>query len=288
MVKPNPQPPVDELRELYEVRRMTTRAIGAHYGVSKPCVVRWLRKMGIPIRAAGHGRKNKGIPEVSKEELYRLMHVEHLTYEAIGARYGCSKEAAYKWALELGVGKSSRYAAKSQDVLAQLPDADALRALYEAGNSTIVIAARFGLTHDSVRRALIHYGIPRRAGGFKGCPRQTCKDGHVVRSTYEQRVDDWLTEHGIEHVYEPALPMDSRYHADFLANGWYIEVWGVFGSQTYKARKQRKLAMYRAHGLPLIQLHPNSFHSRAHGYWQRLLAKRLIQTPAEQWLQHPL
>ena len=72
------------------------------------------------------------------------------------------------------------------------------------------------------------------------------------------QVDNWLSEHGLEHMYEPLLDGTS-YRADFLVNEQYIEVWGIHGNARYDRRRDRKLKVYERLRLPLVSVYPDDF-----------------------------
>lgn len=81
-------------------------------------------------------------------------------------------------------------------------------------------------------------------------------DGHLVRSRGELLIDNWLYMGGIVHAYERRLPIEDEAYCDFwIPNGKvYIEYWGIDGDASYEARRQKKLALYRQHGLDLIEV----------------------------------
>ena len=115
----------------------------------------------------------------------------------------------------------------------------------------------------------------------------TCADGHTARSEDERRIDDWLHARGIRHEREPKLkgmrpgrgtgspaseasrggPREdgstetARRPLKWIRPDWrvgdvYIEYWGLANQQGYEARREEKLALYRARGLKLIELFP--------------------------------
>lgn len=85
-----------------------------------------------------------------------------------------------------------------------------------------------------------------------------CDDGHYVRSKNEQLVDNWLYHHNICHAYE-RLVLDNRngkeYYADFYLPQYklFVEVWG-FDTPEYRQRSERKIEVYRANDLKLLQM----------------------------------
>lgn len=265
MERPDPT----ELRKLYIDDRMTTRQLGEHYGVSHMSIKRWLREFGIPRRSADRGLRNRGIEAPTAAELNDLVHVQHLSYADIGERYGVDQSAVPHWLKRHGIPRPTVWQTRRRGATATKPTAAEIRERYGCGESLSYIGADHGISARTVRDLCREYGIEVRPDGWQGGRRIQCLDGHQVRSTYEQRVDDWLTGNGIVHELEPRLPFDRRYMADFRVGEIYIEIWGVVGSNSYDERKRRKIDLYREHGLELVELHPWSFSSR--GGWLRRL-----------------
>jgi len=239
--------------------------------------MRWLKFYGIPLRAAGGRGKGLAYREIeppTREMLEQWVHVEHQSYEQIAQRYDVSKQAVAKWLKEHHIQSPTIWETRRKGVEIILPTEDELRQMYlEEGLSLDHIGAQHGVCANPIARLCKEFGISIRPDGFNGGMRLTCNDGHLVRSTYEQRVDNWLYEQGIDHEYEPRLPFEQRWYADFLANGWYIEIWGVKGSMDYSERKVRKIALYNAHHTPLIQVSIDSFSNRRKDSWQRRLTR---------------
>jgi hypothetical protein len=82
-------------------------------------------------------------------------------------------------------------------------------------------------------------------------------DGHYVRSKAEMIIDNWLYMAEIVHAYERKLPIEENVYCDFYVptGKVYIEYWGYDNDPKYLARKEKKLAVYKNHGLKLIELH---------------------------------
>ena len=127
------------------------------------------------------------------------------------------------------------------------------------------------MSETTIARLCRLHAIQTRLSGWNS-NRLTCLDGHQARSVYEQRVDNWLFEHDLEHACEPQYPWDRRYKADFLAAGVYVEIWGVTHNDRYNERKAMKVARCKEAGLSLIQLQVWDFQR----HWQRRL-KPLLQ-----------
>ncbi|SRR6266568_946333 len=279
---PHCRPDYETVYRLYETERLTTRHIGKMFGVSKTEVLRWLKFYNIPCRAAGRGLLNRGIKEPTKEELIRFVHEEHRSYREIGEMYSVSFAAVEHWLERHHIECPTVWETRRKGVLFIYPSQEELHQMYiEKGMTLAQIAAVYDVSQSPIKDLCKKFGIPLRPDGFNGGVRFLCNDGHLVRSTYEQKVDNWLYEHDIPHEYEPRLPCDRRYDADFLANGWYIEVWGVNGSKEYAQRKARKISLYCTHQIPLIQLSIDSFQPRRKGYWKRCLARCLTSKSSQ-------
>jgi TyrR family helix-turn-helix protein len=267
------KPEKQVLERLYLNERKSTRDIADHFGVSHMSIKRWLRSYGIAARPTGRGLANRGVEPPGYEMLYHLVHVQHKGYAEIGRMYGVSEIAVGKWLDKHQIPRAAIWETRRKGVRFTLPTEDELRQMYiEQGMTLEEIATMHKVNRSTIATLCRKVGISLRPDGFNGGIRFTCEDGHLVRSTYERRVDNWLHEHKIAHEYEPVLPCDRRYHADFLVNGWYIEIWGVNSSKEYAQRKSRKISLYRAHQIPLIQLSINSFSNRRKDSWMKRLA----------------
>lgn len=266
-------PPESELRSLYEDHRLTTEEIAGRFGVSSATVGKWLRTLGVKMRPNGVGLAARGIVPPTPEELYQMIHVECLNYEQVAAKYGVDFTAIPYWLDKHGISRPKTWLETHSD-----PETvEQMRAAYESGLSLDEVSQMFGANSSGMLAKIFREnGVPIRKDGWNGGKRFDCLDGHKVRSTYEQRVDDWLYEHGADHTYEPILPFSPRHKADFLANGWYIEVWGVNNNPQYKERKQRKIDLYEKHHAHLIEIPYHAFAKHSNGLWIRRLEQCLI------------
>lgn len=272
------KPDASELERLYLVEYLTTRQIAAQLGVVPTAVKQWLKKYDITRRPAHKGMTSRGITPPTREELYHFIHVEHLGYRQIAAKYGIHFGSIAYWLKKYNIEPPTVWDTRTKGNRPTPPDREELSALYESGLSLTDIGDLFGLSQQTITRLCRKYGIERRPDGWDGGKRFLCQDGHMVRSTYEQRVDDWLFMHEIEHTYEPPLPCDRRYKADFLANGYYIEIWGVTQNSQYKERMQKKRTLYRQHSYPLIEIGVSLFQTKHRKYLENRLMR--VCTPS--------
>lgn len=250
------------------------RQIGLVYEVSKTSVRRWLAFYEIPCRTADRGLLNRGIPEPTAAQLHGLVHNQHLGYREIADMYGVDPSAVGHWVTRLGIVRPTIWGTRRKGVPMPYPPPEEVRTRYGEGEPLESIAKGCGVSRSALRDYCQRNGIEIRPDGWIAGRRWMCADGHAVRSSFEQRVDDWLGDNGLDHELEPRLPFDRRSQGDFLVAGRiYVEVWGVVGSVQYEERRKRKAGLYRAHGLPLVELPVWTF---ARGAWARRLSAALL------------
>ncbi|GAA2135441.1 hypothetical protein GCM10009844_00700 [Nocardioides koreensis] len=87
------------------------------------------------------------------------------------------------------------------------------------------------------------------------------RDGHLCQSLREKAVCDFLHQHDVAHDREPRYPADPDYNptglrrADWrLANGTYVEMWGLPNDPAYAAKMVAKRSLAVRHGIRLIEL----------------------------------
>lgn len=87
-------------------------------------------------------------------------------------------------------------------------------------------------------------------------PTIRASDGHMVRSRAEAMIDAWFYENRIVHAYERLVRTEEKMYCDFYLPelDLYIEFWGLEGDPRYKARKEKKLDIYRQNELRLIEI----------------------------------
>jgi len=83
-----------------------------------------------------------------------------------------------------------------------------------------------------------------------------CNDGDMVRSNGEVRIDDWLSENKIEHIYEQKLPISHLLYCDWYLPKYnvYIEFWGSIHSIDEGAKRKYKEKVYKKNGFKLINI----------------------------------
>lgn len=117
------------------------------------------------------------------------------------------------------------------------------------------------LTNEQLENLKALFKSKKRLPNFEATIPFTTLDGHRVRSHGELIIDDWLFTHKILHVYEKQLAdhngTPETMYCDFYipSTNHYIEFWGL-QDKKYIKRKEEKLAFYKDHNLPLIEVHP--------------------------------
>lgn len=127
--------------------------------------------------------------------------------------------------------------------------------LYESGVSSTELALRYGVASMTVVEKIRAAGAKIRRPGFGKWYK--CSDGHLVQSSWEHAVDEWLFEHGIPHEVHPYLPWNKKRRGDFRVGDVFIEVWGTEGVTSYDKRRLEKTANYRKHGFKLLEIFPH-------------------------------
>lgn len=261
------------LADLYVTKSLSTRDIGKMYGVSKTQVLRWMKRFGIDRRPLRFEDRVKAGLCPDKETLNRLVHVENHSYAAVAEMWNVSEHLIHMWLDRYGLPRSEAWVTRRKGEIITLPDAATIERLYiDEGMSVVAIGQMYGVSDRPITTIMENAGIERRPDGWSG-KMYDCIDGHTVRSVYERRVDNWLSLHRIAHEVEPEIPGLPGSRADFLANGWYIEVWGVQSNAAYAERMQRKIAHYKVRGLPFIGLTPWMFCKTSGFSWERHVAK---------------
>lgn len=140
-------------------------------------------------------------------------------------------------------------------------DKDILKDLYGTqGLTSREVGQILSIDKKIILDYLKKYNIKIKPDGYKNKERIKCKDGHLVRSYYERAVDNELYKSNIPHVYEPRLPFNKKYAADFLVGeSVFIEIWGMLSIKSYAEKQQLKLEMYKQNNCKLLSLYPDDF-----------------------------
>lgn len=134
-----------------------------------------------------------------------------------------------------------------------------ISAAYAAGDSATIIARRYSITANAILQRLRAANVQMRPKGYTKLILE-CADGHIVRSKWEQIVDDWLSGHDISHEVQPPCPWlkwPSMPLGDFRAGDTFIEVWGIEGNAKYDRQRLDKIAKYREYDVKLIEIFPH-------------------------------
>lgn len=129
------------------------------------------------------------------------------------------------------------------------------RILQNAANELLAIEVE---SEAAVQAPVMPEESADKAEGFreKFPPTIRASDGHMVRSRAEAMIDAWLYENRIVHAYERLVPVEQKMYCDFYLPEFnlYIEFWGMENDPKYKARKEKKLNIYRQNELRLVEI----------------------------------
>ena len=108
-------------------------------------------------------------------------------------------------------------------------------------------------------KALVAAGVVDGFVQTKRGLQSEAKDGHWCLSIFERQVDDFLTNHGIDHEHEPKWPVHPVFNprgqkrADWqLPDGTMVEAAGMLDDPKYAAKMQEKRAFANAVGIELL------------------------------------
>lgn len=102
------------------------------------------------------------------------------------------------------------------------------------------------------------YGVLITARGIR-CLSQ---DGHSCHSLDEQRIDDWLTTHHLDHEREPIYPSHpslnprGKRRADWKVRDSFIEYFGLVGDKDYERKMNEKILLAQHFNINLIAVYP--------------------------------
>jgi len=88
------------------------------------------------------------------------------------------------------------------------------------------------------------------------------RDGHLCLSISEKEIDDFLSDHGLDHDKEVAYP-DSTLRCDWEVFAEadcrvFIEYFGLMGNRDYARRAKVKIDLARNAGIELVALYPDA------------------------------
>jgi len=274
------------LKKLYYEKNLSTWKIAEKFNVSKTTILRWFKKLHIKSKEYLESRHYTNFVMPSRETLCNQTLIQGKTYTELSKFYKCDPSTIMNWLILYKIPRPKGYE-KRRGLDFKEPTKTQLEHWYlEQQLSAGQIGKLIGLSGAAATARLRKFNIPIRYSGFN-FKRYKCQDGHIVKSVYEQRVDDWLFVHKLLHQYEPQLPWNNHQRADFKVNDYYIEVWGIT-SQRYKERKLAKRREYKKRNLKLIQIYPIDSQRGLSRKLNKLLSKNNKKTISSYFLNNCL
>ena len=226
---------------------------------------------------AGHKLCKKHWVMDRKGMTLKMKNTEYITATAIGKHFSISNRKVNNYLLELGwIERPPRL--NSGWVVSKLGkkkgganQSSRDGSPYVAWPSNIIndkgfihTVSEFAVDTDTVEKPVSDYATKVREARKRLKPAEIyASDGHVVRSTPELAIDNWLYERNILHAYEKLIQTDGDeiYFSDwYLKEGSvYIEYWGMEGNKRYESTKEKKLELYKKMDHRLIELHKDEY-----------------------------
>lgn len=251
--------PKSELDRLYTVERLSAEKISNIYNVSKPTILRALKRYGINRRTGLETMMPEGYKAPSKKELLDLYWKDWKSYEEIAELFNVDITTVPYWFKEHGIESRSNSETRLGKDFKE-PTKEMLTEWYVKQKlDTVTIGEMLGCGAGLVARRLKSFDIEVRSNIFNGADFITCSNGLEVRSNYERMFVEQMVKQNIEFEYEPRLPFNRRYSADFLVKDMYVEVWGVQNNKRYSERKIKKKRLYKNNNAKLFNVYPNDF-----------------------------
>lgn len=144
-------------------RRLSSEAVAAELGASSQWVRDELRRLGIPLRLRGGVAADEVVPRERLEELYVA---RRMTLTEVGAELGRSPSGVRKLLVAYGIPARPSGGVRRDRLQAEGLGAEDLAELYLGRRLSVpAIAARLGVSADTVSARLHRHGIPTRRGG---------------------------------------------------------------------------------------------------------------------------
>lgn len=126
------------------------------------------------------------------------------------------------------------------------------------------VKSRFGSWFKALAKAnVLPNGVLPTSRGV----RCIALDGHECHSLDEQRIDNWLYEHGIPHEREPNYPEHSRLNptgrkrADWKVGDIFIEYFGLINEKNYEKKAIEKITLAHLTNIELIVIDPSEINN---------------------------
>ena len=215
------------------------------------------------------GKKMEPLPnkiyftEEQKNEVVHLFTNKLQNVKEIGNIFNCTDGPIYrilrekKVRINHGERMRKKYTGKNSLIYIELDEKKIVK-LYKKGLSSKEIGKVFNCTGSTIRDRLRKNNIKKRDVAFGNKELIRTDDGHMVRSSPELQIDNFLFHNKIQHIYEGVIA-DTNFRYDFyipIAN-LYIEYWGLECVKSYKKKTNKKIELYKQLGLNLLSIYPN-------------------------------
>ena len=203
--------------------------------------------------------------EFTKEQekiIIRLFTKELMCVEEIGKKFNCTDRPIYRTLknnrVEINQGKrmGKKFSGEKNFGYKKLNDRKIIE-LYDKGFSSKKIGELFSVVGSTIVSRLIKNGINIRKPAFGNVGFLEAEDGHLVKSSPELIIDNWLFNNEIQHCYGKSIA-DTNYRYDFFipSANLYIEYWGLQSVESYKKKTEKKIEIYKKLRFNLLSIFP--------------------------------
>jgi len=156
------KPSKEQLKQWYDIERLSTVDIGKQLGVSNCTVGRWLRGYCIPLRTNRESHMIHNVKLLPKEELRRLYVDKRMNFVEIGKELEVSAATVGKWVRRYDIPTRSASEARLPIGFVK-PSNPELKQIYVVeGKTAVAIAKQYSVSRPLVFSWLRDYHIPIR------------------------------------------------------------------------------------------------------------------------------
>jgi DNA-binding transcriptional regulator LsrR (DeoR family) len=148
--------PLEEIRNLYLVEKLSCKEIATRYGVSSPTIRKRLRSLGVEIRKPQFPIYNGKKVNIPIEDLKKLYYEDNWTLEEIAEIYFVTETTIRNYLKAYGLPRRKPGQQKKN-----LP-IDEIKELYLKGNTSSELAEKFNVGGTTILKLLHEQGVQIR------------------------------------------------------------------------------------------------------------------------------
>ena len=253
MGRPKINIPKEVLDEMYTKKGMGKGAIAKKLNVSPTTVLNRLIEYNIETRSISEAMMGMRKINIPKKELEEMYNEKGIGTPEIARKLNTTSSTVRRYLIQYNIPMRSSSSYRETNISKEVLNKKYINEMKTMDE----IAVEFNVSRRAIGKKIKKFGIPARPTLFGYKERLKCDDGHLVRSSGERKIDNFLYHNGITHEYETQVE-DTKYLCDFYipSIGIWIEYWGLYDKGNYNEILQKKLEVYERFGLKLIEIYP--------------------------------